>query len=116
MYGFSDDYWNWEDIMKLDIESISAQRSFIFLWCGSTAGLDYGRQCLQKWGFRRCEDICWIKTNLNRGRNRHTFNLFSISPLSLSAAQNVATVWHLLPGEGTLPDGYQGDGATVHGW
>ena len=53
--------------MKLDIESISAQRSFIFLWCGSTAGLDYGRQCLQKWGFRRCEDICWIKTNANRG-------------------------------------------------
>lgn len=64
----NDTYWNWEDIMKLDIESISAQRSFIFLWCGSTAGLDYGRQCLQKWGFRRCEDICWIKTNANRAR------------------------------------------------
>jgi len=62
------DYWNWDDIMNLDIETISAQRSFIFLWCGSTAGLDYGRQCLQKWGFRRCEDICWIKTNMNRAR------------------------------------------------
>lgn len=22
-------------------------------------------QCLRKWGFRRCEDICWIKTNKN---------------------------------------------------
>ncbi|RXM35843.1 N6-adenosine-methyltransferase subunit METTL14 [Acipenser ruthenus] len=21
--------------------------------------------CLRKWGFRRCEDICWIKTNKN---------------------------------------------------
>lgn len=21
-------------------------------------------QCLKKWGFRRCEDICWIKTNI----------------------------------------------------
>lgn len=20
-------------------------------------------QCLSKWGYRRCEDICWIKTN-----------------------------------------------------
>ena len=26
-------------------------------------GLDKGRECLKKWGFRRCEDICWIKTN-----------------------------------------------------
>ncbi|VDP93846.1 unnamed protein product [Echinostoma caproni] len=25
--------------------------------------------CLRKWGFRRCEDICWIKTN--RGRPGH---------------------------------------------
>lgn len=22
-------------------------------------------QCLRKWGYRRCEDICWIKTNKN---------------------------------------------------
>jgi len=62
--------------MKLDIESISAPRSFIFLWCGSTAGTDFGRQCLQKWGFRRCEDICWIKTNLNRGRKSIFGRLF----------------------------------------
>ena len=63
----SEDYWNWDDIKKLDIESIAAPRSFVFLWCGSTDGLDYGRQCLQKWGFRRCEDICWIKTNFKKG-------------------------------------------------
>lgn len=36
--------------------------------CGSSEGLDAGRHCLQKWGFRRCEDICWIKTNAERGR------------------------------------------------
>ena len=35
--------------------SIAAQRSFIFLWCGSGEGLDKGRECLRKWGFRRCE-------------------------------------------------------------
>lgn len=21
-------------------------------------------QCLKRWGYRRCEDICWIKTNI----------------------------------------------------
>jgi N6-adenosine-specific RNA methylase IME4 len=25
--------------------------------------LDRGRQLLLKWGYRRCEDIVWIKTN-----------------------------------------------------
>ena len=57
---------------------VSAARSFVFLWCGSSDGLDLGRLCLQNWGFRRwtcicniaiamekyrCEDICWIRTN-----------------------------------------------------
>ncbi|XP_010767598.1 N6-adenosine-methyltransferase subunit METTL14 [Notothenia coriiceps] len=51
--------------MKLEIEEISDLRSFVFLWCGSGEGLDMGRMCLRKWGFRRCEDICWIKTNKN---------------------------------------------------
>ena len=69
IYNYSEDYWNWDDIKKLEIESIAAPRSFIFLWCGSTDGLDYGRQCLQKWGYRRCEDICWVKTNFRRGKN-----------------------------------------------
>lgn len=55
--------WTWDDIMKLEIEEISDLRSFVFLWCGSGEGLDLGRMCLRKWGFRRCEDICWIKTN-----------------------------------------------------
>ncbi|XP_075277007.1 N(6)-adenosine-methyltransferase non-catalytic subunit METTL14 isoform X1 [Opisthocomus hoazin] len=55
--------WTWDDIMKLEIEEIAAPRSFVFLWCGSGEGLDLGRVCLRKWGYRRCEDICWIKTN-----------------------------------------------------
>ncbi|XP_062406998.1 N6-adenosine-methyltransferase non-catalytic subunit [Sardina pilchardus] len=61
----SERFWTWDDIMKLEIEEISALRSFVFLWCGSGEGLDLGRMCLRKWGFRRCEDICWIKTNKN---------------------------------------------------
>lgn len=56
-------FWDWDKIMALDIAEVAAQRAFVFLWCGSSDGLDLGRLCLQAWGFRRCEDICWIQTN-----------------------------------------------------
>ncbi|CAG2066623.1 unnamed protein product [Timema podura] len=58
-------FWSWDQIMQLDIGEVAAARSFVFLWCGSSQGLDMGRICLRKWGFRRCEDICWIRTNIN---------------------------------------------------
>merc|ERR1719383_1713054 len=54
--------------MSLNIEAVAAQRCFIWLWVGSSDGLDKGRECLRRWNFRRCEDICWIKTN-NSGNN-----------------------------------------------
>lgn len=62
---YFDNYFTWDQIKAIDVGSVAAQRSFIFLWCGSAEGLDKGRECLKKWGFRRCEDICWIKTNKN---------------------------------------------------
>ena len=46
-------FWDWDKIMALDIGELAAQRSFVFLWCGSSDGLDLGRLCLQNWGFRR---------------------------------------------------------------
>ncbi|KZV24263.1 methyltransferase-like protein 1 [Dorcoceras hygrometricum] len=55
--------WTLEEIMNLKIEAIADTPSFIFLWVGAGVGLEQGRQCLKKWGFRRCEDICWVKTN-----------------------------------------------------
>jgi mRNA m6A methyltransferase non-catalytic subunit len=58
-------FWSWDDIISLDIGEVASHRSFVFLWCGSSEGLDMGRNCLRKWGFRRCEDICWIKTNID---------------------------------------------------
>lgn len=58
--------------MQLDIGEVAANRSFVFLWCGSSEGLDMGRFCLRKWGFRRCEDICWIRTNAkNPGHSKN---------------------------------------------
>lgn len=64
-------FWDWDKIMALDIAEVSSPRSFVFLWCGSSDGLDLGRLCLQNWGFRRCEDICWIRTNINN-KGQHT--------------------------------------------
>ncbi|KAJ0240946.1 N6-adenosine-methyltransferase non-catalytic subunit MTB [Hirschfeldia incana] len=63
--GVSDtmEYWTFEDIINLKIEAIADTPSFVFLWVGDGVGLEQGRQCLKKWGFRRCEDICWVKTN-----------------------------------------------------
>ncbi|KAF7257678.1 hypothetical protein EG68_05255, partial [Paragonimus skrjabini miyazakii] len=58
-----DQHWTWEEIERLEIEQIIAPRAFVWIWCGSGEGLDAARKCLRKWGFRRCEDICWIKTN-----------------------------------------------------
>eukprot|EP00775_Hariotina_reticulata_P013793 gene13793-13914_t len=63
--------WTWQDIQNLDIDAIADTPSFVFLWCGSAEGLDAGRHCLRKWGFRRSEDICWIKTNLEHKSRKY---------------------------------------------
>jgi len=43
----------------------------VFHMCIYNAGVSHV-QCLKKWGFRRCEDICWIKTNIrNPGHNKN---------------------------------------------
>lgn len=41
---------------------------FLWLWVGTGQsgngiGLEQGRQLLAHWGYRRCEDIVWLKTN-----------------------------------------------------
>ncbi|CAM6024395.1 unnamed protein product [Sphagnum balticum] len=61
--GDSMEWWSPEDIQNLRIEAIADTPAFIFLWVGDAEGLEQGRLCLKKWGFRRCEDICWVKTN-----------------------------------------------------
>ncbi|KAK7111715.1 N(6)-adenosine-methyltransferase non-catalytic subunit METTL14-like [Littorina saxatilis] len=66
-----DKYWDWNEIEQLDVQAVAAQRSFLWIWCGNAEGLERGRQCLKRWGFRRCEDICWIKTNIKSRQNRN---------------------------------------------
>jgi len=60
----------WEQLLELPIPALSADPSFIFLWVGhgSSDGLERGRELLAKWGFRRCEDIVWVKTNKTTNR------------------------------------------------
>ncbi|KAH8101335.1 MT-A70-domain-containing protein, partial [Cristinia sonorae] len=57
--------FTWDDLQDMPIPNLAADPSFVLLWVGSGAGdgLERGRQVLAKWGFRRCEDIVWIKTN-----------------------------------------------------
>ena len=47
--------------------------ALVFCWyvAADTKSLSI-TQCLRKWGFRRCEDICWIKTNkTNPGNTKY---------------------------------------------
>jgi len=63
--------FSWDTLQELPLGSLAADPSFVFLWIGSGAGdgLERGREVLAKWGYRRCEDVCWVKTNRvnNRG-------------------------------------------------
>lgn len=51
-----------EQLSALRIPEIAEPQSFIFLWCGETH-LEQARILFRKWGYRRVEDICWVKTN-----------------------------------------------------
>lgn len=54
-------YWNFEQIISLDISAISAEQSFCFIWAGNRH-VEQATACLSHWGFRRIETICWIKS------------------------------------------------------
>jgi mRNA (2'-O-methyladenosine-N6-)-methyltransferase len=57
-------FWTESDLEKLDIPGIAASPCFLFLWTGDGGeGLEVGRRLFKKWGFRRSEDIVWVKTN-----------------------------------------------------
>jgi len=101
--------WKPEEILNLRIDAIADTPSFCFLWSGSGVSLQWGRACLRKWGFRRCEDISWIKSNRDtagadgKGRNYHW----------LPDSVITATTEHCLVGiKGTVRRNY--DGHQIH--
>jgi len=61
--GGRDHFSEITQLASLPIESLAATPSFLFLWLPSSDSLEIGRALLQRWGFRRAEDIVWVKTN-----------------------------------------------------
>ncbi|CAE6475086.1 unnamed protein product [Rhizoctonia solani] len=59
--------FTWNDVQAMPIPALAAEPSFVFMWVGSGAGdgLERGREVMARWGFRRCEDVVWVKTNNN---------------------------------------------------
>lgn len=57
--------WNLDELqncMRMDL--LADSPSFIVLGCGgSIKGLQLGRKLIKEWGFRRAEDIIWLKKN-----------------------------------------------------
>lgn len=54
------------------------QSGLIFLWVTGRA-MELGRECLELWGYKRIEEIVWIKTNqlqriIRTGRTGHWLN------------------------------------------
>ncbi|XP_057302452.1 N6-adenosine-methyltransferase catalytic subunit-like [Hydractinia symbiolongicarpus] len=51
---------------------------YIFLWVTGRA-IELGRECLQIWGYKRCDELIWVKTNqlqrlIRTGRTGHWIN------------------------------------------
>ncbi|KAG6856848.1 hypothetical protein H0H87_012906 [Tephrocybe sp. NHM501043] len=69
--------FTWDHLQDLPIPSLAGDPSFVFLWVGSGAGdgLERGREVLAKWGYRRCEDVVWVKTNKTSNRGPGTLQL-----------------------------------------
>lgn len=57
--------WTLDEIAALRCDELADTPSFIFLWVGSQH-LDDGRELFKKWGFKRCEDIVWVKSNIKK--------------------------------------------------
>ena len=62
--------WSFEDIQNVRVDLLADSPSFLFVWAGSAEGLDEGRVLLKKWGFRRCEDVIWVKSNMTNSESK----------------------------------------------
>jgi N6-adenosine-specific RNA methylase IME4 len=62
-----------DEIKALDVASIAADDTVLFLWCTSS-NLDQGLAVMSAWGFRFKASIVWVKHRIATGywfRNRH---------------------------------------------
>ena len=63
--------WSLNQIASIKLNKISGTPSFLFIWAGSEH-LDDARTLMRLWGYKRCEDIVWLKSN--KRRPGHQFN------------------------------------------
>ncbi|XP_023222300.1 N6-adenosine-methyltransferase catalytic subunit-like [Centruroides sculpturatus] len=66
-----------DEMRRLNIPSLQDE-GLIFLWVTGRA-MELGRECLQLWGYERCDEIIWVKTNqlqriIRTGRTGHWLN------------------------------------------
>lgn len=66
-----------DEMRKLNIPALQDE-GVIFLWVTGRA-MELGRECLSLWGYDRCDEIIWVKTNqlqriIRTGRTGHWLN------------------------------------------
>lgn len=66
-----------DEMRKLNIPSLQDD-GLIFLWVTGRA-MELGRECLKLWGYDRCDELIWVKTNqlqriIRTGRTGHWLN------------------------------------------
>ena len=92
------------------------------MWVGSGAGdgLERGREVLAKWGYRRCEDVVWVKTNktTNKGpgvRISAFLSMFSNDSNVVMTPDRYAHELSSYPYEAALPHWDSWDRPQIHG-
>ncbi|KAJ3680162.1 hypothetical protein LUZ60_016440 [Juncus effusus] len=66
-----------DEMKNLNVPALQTD-GLIFLWVTGRA-MELGRDCLEKWGYKRVEEIIWVKTNqlqriIRTGRTGHWLN------------------------------------------
>ncbi|XP_041375648.1 N6-adenosine-methyltransferase subunit METTL3-like [Gigantopelta aegis] len=66
-----------DEMRRLDVPGLQDD-GFIFLWVTGRA-MELGRECLDLWGYKRCDELIWVKTNqlqriIRTGRTGHWLN------------------------------------------
>ncbi|XVF12898.1 hypothetical protein REPUB_Repub08aG0159500 [Reevesia pubescens] len=66
-----------DEMRNLNVPALQTD-GLIFLWVTGRA-MELGRECLELWGYKRCAEIIWVKTNqlqriIRTGRTGHWLN------------------------------------------
>lgn len=81
--------WTWDDIMKLEIDGSAAHVIYFSLvWFWGRIGPWKSVFTPRIGGYRRCEDICWIKTNKNNPGKTKT-----LDPKAVFREQRNTALW-----------------------